>query len=68
MGKGAGGAGAEAVSHFRDALVIYEGRARRFSAAEGMSVEKLVAAIKWHEQYMRWHDGDKSYHVLEEEG
>ncbi len=36
--------------------------------AMGMSAEKLVAAIHWHEQYMRWHDGDKSYRVLEEEG
>jgi hypothetical protein len=33
--------------------------------ALGMAVEKLVAAIEWHEQYMRWHDGDESYTVLE---
>jgi predicted RecB family nuclease len=33
--------------------------------AMGMTVEKLIAAIEWHEQYMRWHDGDDDYHVLE---
>jgi hypothetical protein len=34
--------------------------------AMGMSEKKLVAAIRWHENYMRWHDGDESYRVLEE--
>ncbi len=30
----------------------------------GISPEKLRGAIEWHEQYMRWHDGDPDYKVL----
>ena len=30
----------------------------------GISVEKLRANIEWHENYMRWHDGDPDYRVL----
>lgn len=30
----------------------------------GITVEKLRANIEWHEQYMRWHDGDPDYRVL----
>lgn len=33
--------------------------------ALGMAEDQLVAAIEWHENYMRWHDGDESYRVLE---
>lgn len=35
------------------------------SAALGVSRDKLIATIRWHEQYMRWHDGDHSYTVLD---
>jgi len=31
----------------------------------GITIEKLVDLIEWHEEYMRWHDGDESYRVLE---
>ena len=30
-----------------------------------ITVTKLINAIKWHEKYMRWHDGDHEYAVLE---
>jgi hypothetical protein len=30
----------------------------------GITVEKLRANIKGHEDYMRWHDGDPDYRVL----
>jgi hypothetical protein len=32
--------------------------------ALGITVEKLRANIEWHENYMRWHDGDPDYRVL----
>lgn len=35
--------------------------------AMGITVEKLRALIRWHEQYMRWHDGIPDYQVLKEE-
>ena len=31
-----------------------------------ISVEKLVNAIRWHEEYMRWHEGIPEYSVLDE--
>lgn len=34
--------------------------------ALGISIEKLVEAIRWHENYMRWHDADDEYRVLED--
>jgi len=34
--------------------------------AMGITVEKLRDSIEWHENYMRWHDGDPTYHVLRE--
>lgn len=37
------------------------------AAAMDITVEKLRSLIEWHEQYMRWHDGDSDYRVLEEE-
>jgi hypothetical protein len=30
----------------------------------GITVEHLRSTIEWHEQYMRWHDGDPDYKVL----
>lgn len=30
----------------------------------GITVEKLLANIDWHEHYMQWHDGDPDYRVL----
>lgn len=30
----------------------------------GVTVERLRSLIEWHEQYMRWHDGDPDYAVL----
>lgn len=30
-----------------------------------ITVEKLRSTLRWHEQYVRWHDGDDSYRVLE---
>jgi hypothetical protein len=32
--------------------------------ALGITVERLRGNIEWHEQYMRWHDGDEDYRVL----
>jgi hypothetical protein len=32
--------------------------------ALGITVERLRGNIEWHENYMRWHDGDDSYKVL----
>ncbi len=32
--------------------------------ALGMSIPDLCDLIEWHENYMRWHDGDPGYHVL----
>ena len=29
----------------------------------GISVERLQDSIEWHENYMRWHDGDPDYSV-----
>jgi hypothetical protein len=34
--------------------------------AMGITVEKLRSSIEWHENYMRWHDGDPTYRVLQE--
>ena len=31
-----------------------------------ITVEKLRRSIDWHENYMRWHDGDPTYRVLRE--
>lgn len=33
------------------------------AAALGIPRAKLDRAIEWHEQYMRWHDGDEDYSV-----
>jgi hypothetical protein len=30
----------------------------------GVTIERLRSLIEWHEQYMRWHDGDPDYAVL----
>ena len=30
----------------------------------GIAIENLRAKIEWHENYMRWHDGDPGYRVL----
>ncbi|KAB8140020.1 hypothetical protein F8S13_25415 [Chloroflexia bacterium SDU3-3] len=32
--------------------------------ALGISVDKLRQSIEWHENYMRWHDGDYEYRIL----
>lgn len=32
--------------------------------ALGISVAKLRQSIEWHENYMRWHDGDYEYRIL----
>ncbi len=32
--------------------------------ALGITVEHLRSSIEWHENYMRWHDGDFDYKVL----
>ncbi|TET55557.1 MAG: hypothetical protein E3J64_00035 [Anaerolineales bacterium] len=32
--------------------------------ALGMTVPRLRELIEWHENYMRWHDGDPEYRVL----
>jgi hypothetical protein len=32
--------------------------------ALGITVDALRTAIEWHENYMRWHDGDPDYSVL----
>lgn len=32
--------------------------------ALGITVEQLRSSIEWHEQYMRFHDGDDDYRVL----
>jgi hypothetical protein len=34
--------------------------------ALGITVESLHTIIRWHEEYMRWHDGDSDYRVLSE--
>jgi len=34
------------------------------AAALGTTVERLRGNIEWHENYMRWHDGDDDYRVL----
>ena len=34
--------------------------------ALGITVERLYSIIRWHEEYMRWHDGDSDYRVLSE--
>jgi hypothetical protein len=34
--------------------------------ALGITVERLNSIIRWHEEYMRWHDGDSDYPVLSE--
>jgi hypothetical protein len=35
------------------------------AGALGISVDKLSRAIEWHEQYVRWHDGNEGYSVFE---
>lgn len=30
----------------------------------GQSTEQVRGALEWHDNYMRWHDGDESYTVL----
>jgi hypothetical protein len=32
--------------------------------ALGIGAAKLRSAIEWHENYMRWHDGDPDYRIL----
>ncbi|MAT96436.1 MAG: hypothetical protein CL608_04770 [Anaerolineaceae bacterium] len=32
--------------------------------ALGVSRDALVGLIRWHENYMRWHDGDETYQIL----
>ena len=32
--------------------------------ALGITVARLRACIEWHENYMRWHDGDFEYRIL----
>jgi hypothetical protein len=32
--------------------------------ALGLSIDNVISRIEWHEQYMRWHDGDQDYSVL----
>jgi len=32
--------------------------------ALGIDSQALISAIQWHENYMRWHDGDPDYSVL----
>lgn len=32
-----------------------------------ISLEGLVSSIRWHENYMQWHDGDYTYRILEDE-
>lgn len=34
------------------------------AAALGTTVERLRGSIEWHENYMRWHDGDETYSIL----
>ncbi len=36
------------------------------SQALGTTLADLVSTIHWHENYMRWHDGDPTYHVLDD--
>lgn len=35
--------------------------------AMGLTRDKIVSSIRWHENYMRFHDGDYDYKVLKEE-
>lgn len=35
--------------------------------AMGITVQELRDSIEWHENYMRWHDGDLTYRVLREQ-
>ena len=32
--------------------------------ALGITAEQLRSSIEWHEQYMRFHDGDYNYRIL----
>lgn len=34
------------------------------AASLGITADELRSTIQWHENYMRWHDGDDSYSVL----
>jgi len=34
------------------------------SEAMGMTVDALQSLIEWHENYMRWHDGDPEYRLF----
>lgn len=34
--------------------------------AMGMTVDSLQSLIEWHENYMRWHDGDPDYRLFSE--
>ena len=30
----------------------------------GQTVAQVRSALEWHDQYVRWHDGDESYSIL----
>ena len=50
------------MSYFKDGRVELEGRAILFTKEEAAQYEN--AGNYWHENYMRWHDGDDSYSVF----
>jgi len=58
-----------AVEIYREAKEIV-GNAGRNPALElaakalGITVDSLLQTIDWHENYMRWHDGDSDYSAL----
>ncbi|MBN1411487.1 MAG: hypothetical protein JW969_11635 [Spirochaetales bacterium] len=59
-----------AVSIFNSAARKYPGIGEKIhlkiaAHALNISTRKLISSIKWHEQYMRWHDGDPDYSILE---
>ncbi|MCO5171717.1 MAG: hypothetical protein M9894_35895 [Planctomycetes bacterium] len=52
-------------SHVRARLGLPDLAALTLAARSlGITVEALRGKIEWHENYMRWHDGDQDYRVL----
>ena len=45
----------------QDAVLVLLAKAMK------ITVEQLVNTIKWHEEYMRWHEGMPDYRVLDED-